>query len=122
MTTLLHPITSTDELFHYWIKEQSALQLNELNTLFKWDYKEGTPEQFNEYVYQKYQTALNNGWSAHVEVDSFKLLPLKVQEWVMGLDSEAARDLKDAFFESPLYPEIEWSDFVHAAYLEQEVS
>ena len=114
----MHPVQTSDELFKYWINGLSALQVNELNTLFKWDIKDGTPEQYAEYVHKKYLEAIDQGWTAKTEVDPVKLLPLEVQNWLDSLVVHTRSHLNDMYTESPLYCEITWADYVHGVYLD----
>ena len=67
MSKFLHPVHASTELFQHWIDTLSALQINEISTLFKWDYKDGTPEQFNNFVGNKFKQACDNGWTASIK-------------------------------------------------------
>jgi len=67
MSKLLYPVHCATELFQYWMDSLSTLQINEINTLFKWDYKDGTAEQFNDFVATKFKEACDNGWRASIK-------------------------------------------------------
>ncbi|QNI94544.1 hypothetical protein SynA15127_01466 [Synechococcus sp. A15-127] len=112
------------DLYEAWFKEKSALKINEIVTLFRWDTNDGkienTEEGFNNYLLDLFKSDLTKGWSLSSEVDPFKLLPLEIQGWYHGLYYHNQELLLDSYSWDDRTPDLNLADYVKEIYEDEE--
>lgn len=111
-------------LYEAWLKEKSALQIQEIATLFQWDISDGkidnSEDGFNGYLVALFRQDIAQGWSISEEIDPFKLLPIEIQSWYSGLYHYNIKLLLDEYSSDNRYPDLELADYVREIYDDPE--